>query len=228
MEFLDPSEKLFQQPTKNSPFGEIHRHPALLWSACLSHVVRTIDYFSGMNGPDLEAAVLCWLELVEGELWKDTYRIASSAYNEAQRTNTPITRSFVESGKFGRMVVVSCAPWCNEQRFIHSMPTSSYLAFLIPFRETFRNLSDWERRDFVHWILLEGEDEKKSNDISISLFYMWSFDFYCISLGKQLLQNPDRLVKSIPQMAPLSLMTISAGDLVSQLLQEDKLFLNSL
>jgi len=228
MKFLDLFEKLFQQPAKNSPFGEIHQHPVHLQSACLFHVMRTIDYFRGVNAPDLEVAVPYWLELVEGKLWDDTYRTARSAYNEAQRTDTPITRSFVESGNFGRMVVVSCAPWCNEQRFIRSMPTSSYLAFIVPFREAFRNLSGWERRDFVHWILLEGEDEKKANDISVHLFYMWSFDAYCIALGKQLQQNPDRLVISIPQIAPLSLMTISPSDLVSQLLQEDKLFLNSL
>lgn len=109
-------------------------------------------------------------------LLKRTSEHALTAWNQATQKGECITCSFVEDGTTGRMVIITIVPWLDELRFLNTLPEKSYFVFIKPHRQAFYRLSDWEQREFVHWIFLAGKDENGYQDISVSLFYLEAFN----------------------------------------------------
>ena len=135
---------------------------------------------------------------------------------------TPQTHDFVEGGPTGRMIVVTCAPWLDERRFLRSLPDRSYISFVLPYRKIFHGLPNWKRREFVHWIFTAGPDEQGYEDISASLLYVESFESLSIEVGSKLKQTGlATFLEGHATIVPLSYLPGSSEELYREILKSD-------
>jgi hypothetical protein len=120
------------------------------------------------------------------------------------------------------MIIVTCAPWLDERRFLRSLPDRSYISFILPYRETFHGLPNWKQREFVHWIFTAGPDEQGYEDISASLLYVESFE----SLSTEMIWQAKRkgqfdFLEGHATIIPLSYLPGSSEELYREMLKSD-------
>ena len=193
----------------------------ILRAACGQHLNIWVGKFKLQGARNLDAMQPRWYSLINAEALDRTSQEALSIWKEAQAKGSPQTHHFLEAGPTGRMIVVTCAPWLDERRFLRSLPDRSYLAFILPYRKIFHGLTNWKRREFAHWMFTAGQDEQGYEDISASLFYLETFESLSLEVGLQMKKGAASFSEGHAVIVPLSYLPGSSEELYREILRFD-------
>ena len=128
--FMDFETFIYKKTTKSLKTEELF-DKFILRSACGQHLNILVTNFKLQGAKNLDAMQPHWYSLIDAEVLDRTSQKALSAWKEAQAKGFPHTRYFLEAGPTGRMIVVTCAAWLDERRFLRSVPDRSYLVFIL-------------------------------------------------------------------------------------------------
>jgi len=192
--------------------------------ACGQHLNTTMARFKLGGARNLASIGPRWLSLIGDATLFRTSQEALTAWKAASDVGIPQTRHFLEAGATGRMVLVTSVPWLDEQRFLRTLPDRSYLAFILPYRRIFYGFQNWKQREFAHWIFTAGPDEQGYEEISVSLFYMESYESLALDVGRQMHERPgsSNFFEGRAAIVPTTYLPRESGtDLLRELLRLD-------
>jgi hypothetical protein len=180
------------------------------------HLNRTSAGFESRGAPNLARLKERWFGLLEGVVWQNTYEAVAAAWKESFGDGLPKTRSLIENGPTGRMILVTVGPGKTEQDLAGSLPGGNYVAFLKTRRNAFYDLDRWKEREFAHWLFAVD------NEVSVSLLYTWSFESILKLTMAQMAGGTSARMPP-PLIVPLEMIGGDAGGsrLMAELLQAD-------
>jgi len=145
------------------------------------------------------------------------------ALENAWQLKRPVTSHFVEENPYGRMVLITVAPWSTPERLIDFFPNASYFEFLKQYRASFRELPKWYHRHFVHWTILYGVNEQADSNLRVSLFYIASCHSYSMKKAEAvgLASNLPSSLTNFYAITPKDLLTVEPHTFLEQIIDDD-------
>ena len=138
---------------------------ALFKKFLTAHLDNKRRYFDHIGAQRLEIIERRWLGLLDPALVEYVSRSFLEQRERARETEHVQTDRFLQPGADGRVIILSVSPSQSVGAFLDSLGEVSadaedrYASYVTTQRRWMRGLPDWTKRDLVHMIFLEGNED---------------------------------------------------------------------
>jgi hypothetical protein len=144
------------------------------------HVQRKIDMYRKMSAPLFQQTIDRWLGLCARDRLVSLSETFSECHRRSRSTKKGQLDRIVEPAADGRFVLISVVPHDDIGLYLQSLAVPNfdtghrYIDFVLEQRRLFRQLPTWQKRDFVHILCMEGEDETVFDILYLESLSLWA------------------------------------------------------